>query len=145
MSDIKKKLEKKQKKRNYKASGLDDIDNEMTEMYNSLPSPALADTLPFRLVSFSVRSVLSSPSLITSLLSKKKEDETDGEDEPAAAQNNRSPRSSRRKDKEAEHKKLNPKSIEKSDITVIFESFKVQPFINHAMKDVQKKNHIILF
>jgi len=117
MSEIKKKLEKKQKKRNYKASELDDIDNEMTEMYNSLPSPALADTLPYRLVCFSFSSIIASPSFIMSLMSKKKADENEGE-EPAAAQYNRSPRSSKRKEREAEHKKLNPKNIEKSDITI---------------------------
>lgn len=109
MSDVKKRLEKKQKKRNYKGSDLDDIDSEMQSYYDNLPSPVLKDTLPYRFSCWSFTLVISVPGFIKEKLSKKKTEVVEEEEviqEPRVSRKKGSP----------EHLKLNPRNIAKSDI-----------------------------
>ena len=120
LSDVKKKLEKKQKKRNYKGSDLDDFDSELQSYYDTMKSPELRDTLPYRFVCWSVRQVIGLPSLIKEKMSKRKneveEDVVNGTDETTATQNGR--RRNKKENNNMEHLKLNPEGIVKSNIKV---------------------------
>lgn len=105
MSEVKKKLDKKRAKRAYKGSELDDIDAQLQECYDTLPSPVLKDTLPYRFVMLLVNTVIGLPAFVSEKL-KKKEPVVESEEEEVLA-----PRRSNK-----EHLDLNPKKIEKSSI-----------------------------
>lgn len=112
MSDVRKKLEKKQKKRNYKGSELDDINTELEDYYDSMQSPVMRDTLPYRFFWWSIAVVSSLPGYIKGKIMKTEsvEEEIAESDEEVKVTRNSKKRENN------EHLKLNPKKIEKSDI-----------------------------
>lgn len=108
MSEVKKKLDKKRAKRAYKGSELDDIDAQLQECYDTLPSPVLKDTLPYRFVILLVNTVIGLPAFVSEKLKKKEPvvESSESEEEEVLA-----PRRSNK-----EHLGLNPTKIEKSSI-----------------------------
>lgn len=115
MDDVKKMLEKKQKKK--KASEkLDKIDATLQEYYANLPSPKLTDSLPYRLFMWLIGLIVGLPSLIKSSLAKKEKTDNEEEDEELKAQLLTEQEYQKRKAQASQlHKELNPKKIEKSD------------------------------
>lgn len=114
MNDVRKKVEKKQKKKNFKGSQLEGIDNQMTEFYDSMASPVLRDTLPYRFFMWSVYALIGLPSVIKERWSRKAVVEE--VDEEPVVQMNGGNRRRNRKEMNSEHMKLNPESVEKSNI-----------------------------
>jgi len=120
MSDVKKKLEKKQKKRNYKGSELDEIDNELQAFYDKMETPKLTDTLPYRFACWSIEKLLGLPALVKERVfssGQRVEKEETEVDEPATTQTGRR-RNRNKENTNTEHLKLNPENITKSNIKV---------------------------
>lgn len=121
MSDVKKKLEKKQKKRNYKGSELDEIDNELQAFYDKMETPKLTDTLPYRLACWSIEKLLGLPALVKERVfssgQRVLEEEEAEVDEAATTQTGRR-RNRNKENANTEHLKLNPENIAKSNIKV---------------------------
>lgn len=116
MGDVKKMLEKKQKKKKT-SEKLDRIDASLQECYANLPSPKFSDTLPYRVGVWMLGQLTSLPSTIKNALNKKPiQDENEQEDAAAAAQLLAEQEYQRRKAQTSRlHKELNPTKIEKSD------------------------------
>ena len=114
MDDVKKRLEKKQKKK--KASNeLDQIDATLQEWYDTMPKPSLKNTLPVRFSLWSFALICASPRVLKSLLAPKpvvKEVliETNAE---ITASSHKSISNSQL------HKSLNPTRIENAQITPV--------------------------
>lgn len=108
MSEVKKKLDKKKAKKAYKGSELDDIDAHLQECYDTLPSPVLKDTLPYRFVMLLINTITGLPAFVSEKLKKKEPvvESSESEEEEVLA-----PRRSNK-----EHLDLNPKKIVKSSI-----------------------------
>ena len=130
MSEVKKKLDKKKSKRAYKGSELDDIDAQLQECYDTLPSPALKDTLPYRLVMLAINGATGLPAFVKEKLKKKEpvvessESEEEFVDTKALKRNK-------------EHLELNPKTITKSEIKL---TQVVQRQETHEEESVKKVN-----
>ncbi len=122
MSDVKKKLEKKQKKKNYKGSELDDIDNELQTFYDKMEKPKLTDALPYRFSCWLVKILVGLPALVKDkVLSGSKniqEAEAEEVDTDESVSLNQNVRRRNRNKENTEHLMLNPESIVKSNIKV---------------------------
>jgi DnaJ family protein C protein 1 len=126
MGEVKKRLEKKQKKKKA-SSTLDEIDTALQECYDNLKSPTLKMTIPYRLVVFVYTSVISIPSLLKCIMkarnenAKKLENEVLNDENDQIEQiNEEKPGLTNRKSNKNNKKEnlidLNPKQIEKSQI-----------------------------
>lgn len=120
MDDVKKMLEKKQKKK--KASTkLDEIDATLQEYYANLPSPKLKDTLPYRISMWFFAFAIGLPAFLKSvMLSKKGGDAQDDEDSEEAEMRRAEEEYQRRKAQKQQEakrlaKELNPTRLEQSD------------------------------
>ncbi len=116
MGEVKKRLEKKQKKKKT-SSELDEIDATLQEWYDTMPSPSLKNTLPIRLSLWSFSLVCSSPKILKSLLASKpvvKEILAE-----SSADNNVSSHKSISNASSQLHKSLNPTRIENAQITPV--------------------------
>jgi len=60
MGEVKKKVEK-QKQKKKKNAELDEIDASLQKFYDSLPSPTLKDTLPYRITIWSFKKLINLP------------------------------------------------------------------------------------
>jgi len=131
MEDIKKKVEKqKQKKR--KNVELEEIDASLQKFYDSLPSPTLKDTIPYRFTIWSFRKLINFPFFVKDglnlfLFPKKEIIETE-----QTEQNENEYQTSHRNETDRLHLELNPKKIEKSIINA--------PVINYDMKQTDQKS-----
>jgi DnaJ homolog subfamily C member 1 len=131
MEDIKKKVEKqKQKKR--KNAELEEIDASLQKFYDSLPSPTLKDTIPYRFTIWSFRKLINFPFFVKDglnlfLFPKKEIIETE-----QTEQNENEYQTSHRNETDRLHLELNPKKIEKSIINA--------PVINYDMKQTDQKS-----
>lgn len=123
MDDVKKLLEKKQKKKKT-STKLDQIDASLQDFYTNLPSPKLTDSLPYRILMWLIALMACLPGAIKSALVSKRKPNTaageDGEETTAEAeQNGETEYQKRRAQKQLEasrlHKELNPTKVEKSD------------------------------
>ena len=121
MGEVKKRLEKKQKKKKT-APALDEIDTHLQKYYDSLESPTLKHTLPYRFAVWLLFVAVNTPNIVKTLwtlTSKKKpieaSEETESEEEEERLQREAE---ERRRVKSAKNvADLNPKKIEKSDIS----------------------------
>jgi hypothetical protein len=112
MDEVKKRLEKKQKKKKA-ANDLDEIDAALKECYEKMPSPTFKDILPYRFSIWTFKQMLQVPSLIKeSMKSKPKV----VEEEDSDLINNNPTFSKKDNESDKLHKSLNPTKIEKSDI-----------------------------
>lgn len=121
MGDVKKMLEKKQKKKKA-SSKLDEIDAHLTEFYQNLPSPKLNQTLPCRFSVWVFNFLRSIPSMIQEARNKKKvkiEEEAELNAQLAADEESQKKKSQKNLEKSRLHLELNPKTIEKTDITPV--------------------------
>jgi len=142
MDEVKKKLEKKQKKKKNFAE-LDEIDNHLQNYYDTLPSPVMKDTLPYRFVVWSFNTAaslaLNAKESIKVKFSKSheiKSDETDVIDDKPEEKPSK-------KKNDSLHLQLNPKKIEKSDISTPVVSYDKQQQDDKADKtgdNSQKKS-----
>lgn len=116
MEDVKKMLEKKQKKKKT-SDKLDQIDASLQDIYANLPSPKLKDSLPYRFSVWLFHALIGLPNLIKASLSKRKTIEDVEEDEETNAQLLAEQEYQKKKAQTSRlHKELNPTKIEKSDI-----------------------------
>lgn len=120
MDDVKKMLEKKQKKK--KASTkLDEIDATLQEYYANLPSPKLKDTLPYRISMWFFAFAIGLPAFLKNvMLSKKGGEAQDDEDSEEAEMRRAEEEYQRRKAQKQQEakrlaKELNPTKLEQSD------------------------------
>ena len=130
MGDIKKKVEK-QKAKKKKNLELEEIDAKLQDFYDSLPSPTLKDTLPYRVTVWSCYKLVQLPYFIKDQISlkltKKKvdiESESEKEEEEELVSN-------RSNENKKLHLQLNPEKIEKSTINA--------PTINYEQKPTETK------
>jgi DnaJ family protein C protein 1 len=121
MDDVKKRLEKKQKKKKTDAK-LDQIDSSLQKFYDSLESPTFKQTLPYRFAMWLFYLAINMPAISKSIwahVTKKKEmnpvEEEDSEEEYERQQAEIEERRRQRAQKNLQD--LNPKKIEKSDLT----------------------------
>ena len=125
MDEVKKKLEKKQKKKKNFAE-LDEMDNHLQNYYDTLPSPVMKDTLPYRFVVWSFNTAaglaLNAKESIKIKFNKSQEvksNETDAIDDKPEEKPSK-------KKTDSLHLQLNPKKIEKSDISTPVVSYDKQ-------------------
>lgn len=118
MGEVKKKLEKKQKKKNYKGSELEDVDNELQSYYDSMKKPSLKDILPYRLFWWSLGVLGGLPKFVMARL--KKSSDADQEEGSVEEQSETQNGKRWKKRDNTEHLKLNPEIISKSNIKVNF-------------------------
>lgn len=113
--DMRKIIEKKQKKKK-SSPELDEMFAQLQDMYDTMPSPRLLDTLPVKFALFLYNlSKKSFSSAIEMLKPKEKIIEEDEDEEPVIA-------SKQKPNKSKEHLDLNPKKIEKSDIRPVVQT-----------------------
>jgi DnaJ family protein C protein 1 len=123
MDDVKKKLEKKQKKKKA-APKLDEIDSSLQKYYDELESPTFKHTLPYRFVMWAFSVAVNLPTIskdVWGLLTKKRQvtvvDADDSDDEYDRQQAEIEERRRQRIQKNSQD--LNPKKIEKSDTNAV--------------------------
>lgn len=117
MGVIKKKVDKKKQKKKKNAE-LEEFDASLQKFYDSLPSPTLKDTLPYRITIWSFKKIINLPFaakdlLASQLISKKPDVESEDKEKE---DNNTDYNSNQKSETERLHLELNPKKIEKSAI-----------------------------
>ena len=115
MDEVKKRLEKKQKKK--KASEkLDRMDEHLQDCFSSLETPTMKDTLPYRFSVWLFNQAIGLPGIVLARLTKNKENEIDEDDELNAQIQAGKDYQKKKAQISKLHKELNPTKIEKSDI-----------------------------
>jgi len=117
MDEVRKRLEKKQKKKKT-SSELDEIDASLQECYNSLPTPTLKCTLPYRFTIWMFKFSCSLPFLIKDfLMDKLKSNKVEVDDTQDLIDNEKLNNQHQKSDTNSKlHLSLNPKKIiEKSE------------------------------
>lgn len=138
MSDVKKKLEKKQKKKNYRGSELDEIDNELQAYYDKMETPKLTDTLPYRFTCWSIEKIFSLPMLMKEkIFSSEKNVDIEEEVVEDTVVGQSGKRRNRNKEN-TEHLKLNPENISKSNIKITATESKTDSKPEDSVKQVNK-------
>lgn len=117
MDEVKKRLEKKQKKKKA-APMLDEIDSSLQNYYDNMEKPSLKHTLPYRLTRWLFNLALAMPSIVKSALQKKEPVVVVEEEEDEELVQQRMIEERRRKQQELQ-KTLNPTQIKKSDISAV--------------------------
>ncbi|CAF0707013.1 unnamed protein product [Brachionus calyciflorus] len=118
ISDIKKLIEKKQKKKKT-SSELDEIDAKLQEMYDNLPSPKLTDTLPVKLLNWLFKKIRELPSTLKEIIqnrNKPVEEEVEEEEPVVKLKSNKSSKL---------HLDLNPKNIELASIKPVTQTAEI--------------------
>lgn len=121
MTDVRKKLDAKQKKRK-QCPGLDRMDEQLQQMCDDMPSPSMRNTIPVRLSAWLFQFALSVPTLIKDRLTKKpvEIDQSDSEEESDSSFEKH--KANKRAESERLRKGLNPTKIEKSGIAAVVSS-----------------------
>jgi DnaJ family protein C protein 1 len=132
MGEVKKKVEK-QKQKKKKNAELDEIDASLQKFYDSLPSPTLKDTLPYRITIWSFKKLINLPFtakdfLLVQLSDKRNKSHTEEQQEIKIDYN-----SNHKNESERLHLELNPKKIEKSAINA-------PPLENYEQKQTTNKS-----
>ena len=114
MDEVKKRLEKKQKKKKT-SNELDEIDATLQEWYDTMPQPSLKNTLPIRFTKWSFSAICSTPKALKSILAPKpvvKEVLVEINESVTISSHKNSSNSQL-------HKSLNPTRIENAQITPV--------------------------
>lgn len=114
MDEVKKRLEKKQKKKRA-SEKLDKMDEHLQDCFSSLETPTMKDTLPYRISVWLFNQAIGLPGVILARLTKKKEEIDEDEELNAQIQSGKEYQKKKAQISKL-HKELNPTKIEKSDI-----------------------------
>ncbi len=148
MGEVRKKLEKKQKKKNNKGpSELDEIDAMLTDYYENMQQPSLKQTLPVRFSVWSFKFICRTPFMFKEFLvnslkkksidSNQRQNETEEieSDQQIETENERKI-AKRKAQSNKEHLNLNPKNIEMAE--------KVAPVLTYDLKKAQTESELSL-
>jgi len=139
MGEVRKKLDKKQKKKNNKGpSELDEIDAMLTDYYENMKQPSLKQTLPVRFTIWSFKCLCQVPFMLKDYLInsfKKKEIDSNQssmeneENEEQIETENERKIAKRKAQSNKEHLNLNPKNVEMAE--------KATPVLTYELKKPQ--------